>query len=197
MASKRPVIVGITGASGHLLARACIEQLLGYGYPILLVCTAPGARVWREELDTDLNTHLAQWQARGSVTLHNVNDIGASIASGGLATHGMLVVPCSMGTLSGIVTGAAGNLLERAADVTLKEFRPLVLVPREMPLNAIHLENMLKLARLGVRIVPPMPLFYLKPATMAEAVGQMVPRVLSALGIPEAQDEPPAYRPAQ
>ncbi len=194
---KRPVVVGITGASGHLLARLCIERLLEYGYPVLLVCTGPGRRVWHEELDEDLAASLTYWRARGSVTQYNVNDIGAPIASGGLTTQGMLVVPCSMGTLSGIVTGAAGNLLERAADVTLKEFRPLVLVPRETPLNAIHLENMLKLARLGVRIVPPMPLFYLKPATMAEAVGQMVPRVLSALGIPEAQDEPPAYRPAQ
>jgi 4-hydroxy-3-polyprenylbenzoate decarboxylase len=133
---------------------------------------------------------------RGSVTQYNVNDIGAPIASGGLPTHGMLVVPCSMGTVSGIAAGASGNLLERAADVTLKEFRPLVLVPRETPLSAIHLENLLKLARLGVRIVPPMPAFYLKPQTVAEAVEQLVPRVLSALAIPEAQAEPPAYRPA-
>src|SRR5918911_490878 len=108
-------------------------------------------------------------------------------AGGGLPTHGMLVVPCSMGTVSGIAAGASGNLLERAADVTLKEFRPLVLVPRETPLSAIHLENMLKLARIGVRIVPPIPAFYLKPQTVAEAVAQLVPRVLSALAIPEAQ----------
>jgi 4-hydroxy-3-polyprenylbenzoate decarboxylase len=78
----------------------------------------------------------------------------------------------------------------------LKEFRPLVLVPRETPLNAIHLRNMLTLARMGVRIVPPMPLFYLKPATVVEAIAQLVPRILSALGIPEAQDEPSPYRPA-
>jgi 4-hydroxy-3-polyprenylbenzoate decarboxylase len=109
----------------------------------------------------------------------------------------MLVIPASMGTVSGIATGAAGNLLERAADVTLKEFRPLVLVPRETPLSAIHLENLLKLARLGVRIVPPMPAFYLKPATIGDVVEQLVPRVLSALAIPEAIDEPPAYQPPQ
>jgi flavin prenyltransferase len=193
---RRPVIVGITGASGHLLARGCVEGLLDYGYPVLLVCTPPGARVWREELEADLAGFVDAWRSRGQVTQYNVNDIGASIASGGRATAGMIVVPCSMGTLSGIATGAAGNLLERAADVTMKEYRPLVLVPREMPLSAIHLRNMLSLARLGVRIVPPIPLFYLKPTTMAEAVAQMVPRILSALGIQEAQDEPSPYHPA-
>jgi flavin prenyltransferase len=193
---RRPVVVGITGASGHLVARACVERLLDYGYPILLVCTAPGARVWREELETDLGAEVERWRGRGQVQHLPIGDIGAAVASGGLATAGMLVVPCSMGTLSGIAAGAAGNLLERAADVTLKEFRPLVLVPRETPLNAIHLRNMLTLARMGVRIVPPMPLFYLKPATVGEAVAQLVPRILSALGIPEAQDEPSPYRPA-
>ena len=189
------MVVGITGASGHLLARLCIERLLDYGYPVLLVATAPGRRVWHEELDEDLAASMVYWQAKGSVTQYNVNDIGAPIASGGLATQGMLVVPCSMGTVSGIVTGASGNLLERAADVTLKEFRPLVLVPRETPLSPIHLENLSKLAQIGVRIVPPIPAFYLKPKTVEEALSQLVPRVLSALGIPEAQDEPVLYEP--
>ena len=195
-ACKRPVVVGITGASGHLLTKLCIEQLLAYGYPLLLVCTSPGRRVWGEELEEDLSLALRRWRSAGEVTQYNVNDIGAPIASGGLQTAGMLVAPCSMGTVSGIAMGAAGNLLERAADVTLKEYRPLVLAPRETPLSAIHLENLLKLARIGVRIVPPMPAFYLRPQTMREALEQLVPRVLSALGIPEAQAEPPAYQPA-
>ena len=189
------MVVGVTGASGHLLAQRCIERLLDYGYPLHLVATGPGRRVWREELDQPWAEAIEVWRGRGSVTEHNVNDIGASIASGGLATLGMLVVPCSMGTASGIAAGASGNLLERAADVTVKEFRPLVLVPRETPLSAIHLENLLKLAQLGVRIVPPMPAFYLKPRTVAEAVEQLVPRILAALGVPEALDEPPAYEP--
>ena len=158
MSGRRPVVVGITGASGHLVARGCVERLLRYGYPVRLVCTPAGARVWREELDADLGATVEGWRAQGEVQQLPINDIGAAIASGGLATAGMLVVPCSMGTLSGIACGAAGNLLERAADVTLKEFRPLVLVPRETPLNAIHLQNMLTLARMGVRIVPPAPL---------------------------------------
>ncbi|HEU5317785.1 MAG TPA: UbiX family flavin prenyltransferase [Chloroflexota bacterium] len=193
--AKRPVVLGITGASGHLLARCCVDRLLRYGYPILVVCTGPGRRVWREELEEDLGGALADWRSRGNVTEYHVNDVGAPIASGGLATAGMLVVPCSMGTLSGIATGAAGNLLERAADVTVKEYRPLVLVPRETPLSPIHLENMLSLARIGVRIVPPMPAFYLRPRTVEDIVDYLAGRVLSALGIPEAVDEPPAYVP--
>jgi len=195
MAVQRPVVVGITGASGHLLARRCVDKLLEYGYPILLVCTGPGARVWREELEEDLSQAVAAWKGRGDVTQYNVNDIGAPIASGGLVTQGMLAAPCSMGTLSGIATGAAGNLLERAADVTIKEYRPLVLVPRETPLSPIHLENMLSLARIGVRIVPPMPAFYLRPKSVDEIVDALVPRVLSALAIAEALDEPVAYQP--
>jgi 4-hydroxy-3-polyprenylbenzoate decarboxylase len=189
------VVVGITGASGHLLARRCVDKLLEYGYPILVVCTGPGARVWREELEEDFAQAVAAWKRRGDVTQYNVNDVGAPIASGGLVTHSMLVAPASMGTLSGIATGAAGNLLERAADVTIKEYRPLVLVPRETPLSPIHLSNMLALAKIGVRIVPPMPAFYLRPTTLEEIVAALVPRVLSALAIPEAQDEPPAYQP--
>ena len=194
-ARKRPVVVGITGASGHLLAQLCIEKLLDYDYPLHLVCTAPGRRVWHEELDQDLSVGIERWRALGDVTQHNINDVGASIASGGLVTQGMLVVPCSMGTVSGIATGASGNLLERAADVTIKEYRPLVLVPRETPLSIIHLDNLAALARIGVRIVPPVPAFYLKPKTMEEALRQLLPRVLSALGIPEALDESPAYEP--
>jgi 4-hydroxy-3-polyprenylbenzoate decarboxylase len=163
---------------------------------LIVVCTSSGARVWREELGSDFSAAVARWQERGDVTQYRISDIGAPIASGGLVTHGMLVAPCSMGTLSGIATGAAGNLLERAADVSIKEFRPLTLVPRETPLSAIHLENMLKLARLGVRIVPPMPAFYLRPNSVEELIDHLVPRVLAALAIPEALDEPPAYQPA-
>lgn len=190
---KRPVVLGITGASGHLLAHLCAERLLDYGYPLEVVCTPPGRRVWHEELERDVTEDIERWKARGVVVSHNINDVGASIASGGLVTHGMLVVPCSMGTVSGISTGASSNLLERAADVTLKEFRPLVLVPRETPLSVIHLDNLLKLARMGVRVVPPIPAYYLRPVSIEEALVQLVPRVLGALGIPEALDEPALY----
>jgi len=196
MTVRPPVIVGITGASGHLLARLIVDQLQDYGYPVILVATPAGQRVWREELDVDLAVSAAAWRDRGMVKTYPVGDIGAPIASGGLNTAGMIVVPCSMGTLSGIATGASGNLLERAADVTLKEYRVLTLIPRETPLHAIHLENLLKLSRMGVRIVPPIPAFYLKPHTVEESMRQLVPRILSVHGIPEARDEPSAYVPA-
>jgi 4-hydroxy-3-polyprenylbenzoate decarboxylase len=114
------------------------------------------------------------------------------MSSGSFLTSGMLVIPCSMRTISAIAQGLSSNLLERAADVVIKEGRTLALVPREAPLSAIHLENMLKLARLGVRIVPPMPQFYLRPQTTEEIVDRMVRRCLAVLGVEEAL--PPEMR---
>src|SRR6185369_5457820 len=114
------------------------------------------------------------------------DDFYAPIASGSSAADAMVVVPCSMGTLSRISCGNSGNLLERSADVMLKEGRPLVLVPRETPLNAIHLEHMLKLARLGVRIVPAMPAFYQRPQSLDDLVNFVVGKVLDSLGVEQS-----------
>jgi len=111
------------------------------------------------------------------------NDLGAAVASGSFQHQGMVVIPCSMKTLAGIAHGYAANLISRAADVTLKEGRRLILVPRETPLNAIHLENMLTLARLGVVIMPPVPAFYYRPATIDELVQHLVGRILDHLGL--------------
>lgn len=195
VAAKAPVVVGVTGASGALLAERLVDNLLELEYPLLITATGPGRRVWADELGEDLMAAIKRWQKRGAVTWYNVKDIGAPIASGSLPTLGMAVVPCSMNTLAAIAHGMAENLLERAADVTIKEWRPLVVVPRETPLSAIHLENMLRLARLGVRIVPPMPAFYLKPHTVAEAVDQLVPRLLVALDLPEGPTRLVPYEP--
>jgi len=141
--------------------------------------------VWREELDGEFASFAEQLQSSGDVETYSVEDIGAPIASGRLPTRGMLIVPCSMDALAALAQGRSANLLERAADVTLKEGRRLVLVPRESPLSAVHLGNMLSLARLGVRIVPPMPAFYRKPRTVEEVVDEVVERALRALGLPE------------
>jgi 4-hydroxy-3-polyprenylbenzoate decarboxylase len=119
----------------------------------------------------------------GRLTYHPLGDIGASIASGSFVCEGMVVIPCSMGSLAAIAHGASTNLLTRAADVMLKEGRPLLVVPRETPLNAIHLENMLKLARLGVRIIPAMPAFYHGPQTLDDMVGFLVGKVMDNMGI--------------
>lgn len=178
-----PVVVGISGASGAVLARRAILRLGEAGYTVIATCSSAGQRVWREELDEDFEAFVQSCLGRFPLEAIDVEDIGASIASGRRLTMGMVVVPCSMDTLSAIAHGRSTNLLERAADVTLKEGRRLVLVPRECPLSPIHLENMLKLAQLGVRIVPPVPSFYLRPRTLQEVVEDVVDRAIGALGI--------------
>ncbi|MEF3301807.1 UbiX family flavin prenyltransferase [Paenibacillus sp. GYB003] len=181
-------VVGLTGASGAVYGVRLCEALLGMNVPVHLVITDAGWRVLHEELGWDAAHRQQTLQRRFEKfelqpRYYPIGDIGASIASGSFRTAGMAIVPCSMGTLSGIAHGASGNLLERAADVMLKEGRKLVVVPRETPLHAIHLENMLKLSRLGVRIVPAMPAFYHKPATMDELVDFLVGKVLDNMGI--------------
>lgn len=184
MSSKeRPIVIGVSGASGAVLAHVAIQRLGRAGYPLVLVATEPGMRVWKDELGVTFKASVEGWAREFVIEALSVRDIGASIASGSYPTRGMMVIPCSTDVLSAIAHGRASNLLERAADVTIKEARPLVLVPRETPLSAIHLENMLTLARLGVRIVPPMPAFYLRPSTVAEIVEALVDRVFSAFGL--------------
>lgn len=184
-------IVGWTGASGAIYGVTLVRELLAAGVHVHLVVSDSAWRVLKEELGWDA-TKRAQSLRDGlglaaddsRLTYHPQGDIGASIASGSFPCDGMAVVPCSMGSLSSIAHGAAHNLLTRAADVTLKEGRPLLLVPRETPLNAIHLENMLKLSRLGVRIIPAMPAFYYGPQTLEDAVRFMVGKVMDGMGIP-------------
>jgi len=181
---RPPVVVGISGASGAALARRAQLLLLRAGYPVVATCSSAGRRVWREELGEEFGAFASTEMAAGfPLEVIEPEDIGASIASSRRRTLGMLIVPCSMDALSAIACGRSTNLLERAADVTLKEGRRLVLVPRESPFSAIHLENMLKLARLGVRIVPPLPAFYLRPATLEEVVDDVARKALGALGI--------------
>lgn len=192
---QRPVVVGITGASGAVLAARAVERLATLGYPLIVTCTPAGRRVWAEELEMPFQKTAAAWAARWPVIVADVRDIGHPIASGSFPTAGMLVIPCSTDALSAFATGRASNLLERAVDVTLKEGRRLVLVPRETPLSAIHLENMLTLARLGVRIVPPVPAFYLKPTSVESLVEAIVDRVLQALDLPGFRLRPEAQYP--
>ncbi len=187
--SRLPVVVGISGASGAALARQTILRLGRAGYPVIVTCSRAGQRVWREELDEGFDAFVARCQADFSLEALDVEDIGASIASGRRLTLGMLVVPCSMDTLSAIATGRSTNLLERAADVTMKEGRTLTLVPRESPLSPIHLENLWKLSRLGVRVVLPVPAFYLKPTTLDEVVDDVACRAIGTLGIRDLSEE--------
>ncbi|TCZ81216.1 UbiX family flavin prenyltransferase [Paenibacillus albiflavus] len=176
--------VGITGASGAIYGVRLCEELLKRGVHLHLVITDAGWRVLNEELGFRkevLENHLATFSS--SFVLHRIADIGASIASGSYLVEGLVVIPCSMGTLSGIAHGASGNLLERAADVMLKEGRKLIIVPRETPLHAIHLENMLTLTRMGVRMIPAMPAYYYAPKTIDDIVDFLVGKVLDNMGI--------------
>lgn len=181
-----PLIVGISGSSGALLARCAVEVLGELRIPLHITYTRACRQVWPDEVGHQLADDLADWKERYGARVFNPEDFRAPMSSGSFRTAGMLVIPCSMRTVSAIAVGASANLLERAADVVIKEGRPLVLVPREAPLSAIHLENLLKLARLGVKIVPPMPQFYLRPQTAGEIVDRIVRRTLAVLGINEA-----------
>ncbi|MDO7905077.1 flavin prenyltransferase UbiX [Paenibacillus sp. JX-17] len=182
------LVVGITGASGSIYGIKLTETLLDMGYDVHLIVSNAGWRVLKEEMNWNVTDREGILNDKfggrpGSLIYHPVSDIGASIASGSFLVEGMIVMPCSMGTLSSIASGASDNLMARAADVMMKEGRPLVLVPRETPLHAIHLENMLKLARLQVKIIPAMPAFYFHPRSMDDLVLFLVGKVLDSLRI--------------
>ena len=174
-----PVVVGISGASGSMLARSTLRRLLARGESVECVASRAAREVWQDELGESLDGALQA--LGGTLTLYPPDRFNVPPASGSHRTKGMVVVPCSMTTAGGLATGAGDDLLKRCADVCIKEGRRLVLVPRESPLNAIHLRNLATLAELGVRIVPPIPPFYRRPQTLEEAVEQVVDRVLQAL----------------
>ena len=186
------LVVAITGASGAVYALRLLRACLSIGASVELLVTDYGKRLLIEENDLNIKTtsveawisaNYGEMEQRGAITVHNVNDLASSIASGSQRWDAMVVIPCSMKTLSGIANGAASNLVERAADVTLKEGRPLVLVPRETPLNLIQIENMARAARAGAAIVPAMPAFYFKPKSLEDLADFIAGRVLSVLGI--------------
>jgi len=181
-------VVGITGASGSRYGIRLIEVLLEAGIDVHVVVTDAGWRVLKEELGWEASRRQSAFEERfggvagGSrVTYHPNADIGASIASGSFRVEGMIIMPCSMGTLASLAHGISDDLMTRAADVMLKEGRKLIIVPRETPLHAIHLENMLALARLGVKLVPAMPAFYYGPQTIDDLVDFLVGKVLDIM----------------
>lgn len=183
-------VVGITGASGSIYGIRLIEELLRKSFQVHLVVTEAGWRVLKEELGWETARRTAALEQRfgeslenGTLTFHPNADIGATIASGSFRVQGMVIMPCSMGTLASIAHGISDDLMTRAADVMLKENRQLLLVPRETPLHAIHLENMLTLSRLGVRMIPAMPAFYYKPQSMDEMIDFLVGKVMDNMGI--------------
>lgn len=176
---KRRLIVGLSGASGAILGIRLLEALQSSGaFETHLVIT-DGAR---RTIPDETGYSLQAVSALADVS-HDIGDIGASIASGSFSTGGMVILPCSMKTLAGIACGYSENLLLRAADVTLKERRPLILAVRETPLSPIHLRNMLTLSQAGAVILPPMLSYYNAPKTVEDMTGQFVGKVLDQLGI--------------
>ena len=172
------LIVGLTGASGSIYGIRLLEMLHGTGIETHLVISQWAARTLVHE-----TSYTLQQVQNLATERYAIGDVGAAIASGSFLTMGMVIVPCSMRTVGAIAYGVGDNLIHRAADVVIKERRRLVLAVREAPLSAIHLENMLKLARLGVSICPPTPAFYNHPASLDDVVTYSVARLLDQLGI--------------
>jgi 4-hydroxy-3-polyprenylbenzoate decarboxylase len=191
----RTITLAFTGASGLQYGLRLLECLLAADARVYLLYSPAAQVVARHELDLTLPTqpHAAaaffaeRYRARpGQLTVFAREDWLSPIASGSNPADAMAICPCSMGTIGALAAGLADNLIERAADVMLKERRALVLVPRETPFSAIHLENLLKLARAGAVIMPPAPGFYGRPATIADMIDFIVARVLDQLGVTHA-----------
>ena len=187
MSNKPPIVVGITGASGGPYAVRLLQALTAAHRPISLIVSKYGWRLLATEAgieSMDALRDVVGIEAWASyVEVFSNDDRGAAPASGSSRTAGMIVCPCSMGTLSAIAVGASRSLIERAADVTLKEQRKLILVPRETPLSAIHLGNMLRLTRAGAVIMPASPGFYHRPQQISDLVDFVVARMLDQLGV--------------
>ena len=187
MAAGRPIVFAITGASGAPYAIRLLEQLITAKRQVQLVISSHGLRLLETESgvgsEAELRERVGASKWNEYVTVFDDADRGAAPASGSALNAGMVICPCSMGTLSAISIGASRSLVERAADVALKERRPLVLVPRESPLSAIHLENMLRVTRAGAVVLPAAPGFYHRPSSIDDLVDFVVARVLDHLSI--------------
>jgi flavin prenyltransferase len=187
----KAIAVAITGASGAIYATRTVAALLSRGVHVELVVSDYGRRLLRDELGESasldglkafLTGKYGEDVAAGSLTIHNNRDLGATIASGSHGCSGMVIVPCSMKTLAGVAHGLSRSLIERAADVMLKERRTLVLVPRETPMSLPQLKNMVLCAEAGAMILPAMPAFYQLPKTLDDLADFLAGKILSSLG---------------
>lgn len=188
-----PLILGITGASGLIYAVRALKFLLEADHAVELVASKSTYMVWQAEQGIRMPMEAVQqeqfWrqharvETSGKLRCHPWGDVGANIASGSFKTAGMVIIPCSMSTVAKLAAGMSSDLLERAADVQLKEGRQLVLVPRETPFSLIHLRNLTALAEAGVRIVPAIPAWYHNPQSIEDLVDFVVARALDQLGL--------------
>ena len=193
MTTNKPLIVGISGASGLIYAVRTLKFLLAADYAIELVASKSTYMVWQAEQNIRMPTEAEKqeqfWRQQagvetlGKLRCHPWGDVGANIASGSFRALGMIVIPCSMSTVAKLAAGLSSDLLERAADVQLKEGRKLVIVPRETPFSLIHLRNLTTLAEAGARIVPAIPAWYHNPQTIEDLVDFVVARALDQFDI--------------
>ncbi|QPN63733.1 flavin prenyltransferase UbiX [Synechococcus sp. CBW1004] len=192
MIPQSPVVLAVSGASAQPLAQRALQLLLEDDQPVELITSRGAIGVWQAELGlrvpSEPDAQERFWRERcatsaGSLRCHRWNDQAAAIASGSFQTRGMVILPASMGTVGRIASGVALDLIERAADVHLKEGRPLVIAPRELPWNLVHLRNLTALAEAGARIAPPVPAWYHRPTTLEEMVDFLVIRVFDSLGL--------------
>jgi flavin prenyltransferase len=189
----KPLIVGVSGASGLIYAVRALKYLLAANYTIELVASRASYMVWQAEsnirMPAEAEPQELFWREqadvfqKGTLNCHRWSDVGDNIASGSFRTLGMVIIPCSMSTVAKIATGLSSDLLERAADVQIKEGKPLVVVPRETPFSLIHLRNLTTLAEAGVKIVPAIPAWYHHPQTIEDLVDFVVARAFDTLDI--------------
>ena len=189
---RLPIVLGVSGASAQPLALRALQLLLEVGETVDLVVSRGAINVWLAELGikvpVDPQSQQLFWREQtgteaGTLRCHRWSDQAAAIASGSHRTAGMVILPCSMGAVGRMASGVATDLLERAADVHLKEGRPLVICPRELPWNLVHLRNLTALAEAGARIAPPVPAWYHRPTNLEEMVDFLVIRVFDCLGL--------------
>lgn len=185
-----PIVIGVSGASGLIYAVRAVKFLLQANFKVELVASKGSFQVWQAEQNIRMPAEPAKqaqfWREQaqvdtGELTCHAITDLGASIASGSYRTMGMVVIPCSMSTVGKLAAGLSSDLLERAADVQIKEGGKLILVPRETPFSLIHLRNLTSLAEAGARIVPAIPAWYHNPQTINDLVDFVIARVLDQL----------------
>jgi flavin prenyltransferase len=191
--NSKPLIIGVSGASGLIYAVRALKFLLEADYEIEFVASKSTYMVWQSEQNTRMPVEPAQqelfWRQQagvetaGKLRCHPWGDVGANIASGSFRTLGMIIIPCSMSTVAKLAAGLSSDLLERAADVQFKEGKKVVIVPRETPFSLIHLRNLTSLAEAGARIVPAIPAWYHNPQTIEDLVDFVVARALDQLDI--------------
>ena len=177
------IVVGITGASGSVYALHLIRWLTNNGYAVDVIASDTGRKVFEYETEVPFSINAIAVN-QDLITLHDNDNLFSPLSSGSHVFDKVVIVPCSMGTLGRIATGSGSKLIERVADVAIKEKRKLIIVPRETPINIIHLKNMLKLASAGAVILPAIPGFYHKPKTIDDIISFLVSKILDALDIP-------------